>query len=975
MVCPQCNYANEQGLSACEKCSTPLLSDDATLTEDTLDAGSAAPLDLSEGGGQLSPGMVLAQRYEITRLLGQGGMGAVYQARDRELDRTVALKIIRADMARNPQAFQRFKQETILARQVTHRNVIRIFDLGQSGGIKFITMEYIEGEGLQRLLAKKTKLEPREAAKIMAQIAAALEAAHAEGVVHRDLKPQNIMVDASGRVYVMDFGIARSADSHMTRTGAIIGTPHYMSPEQAMGQTVDLRSDIFSAGIIFYEMLSRKSPFAGENGAAGLWKRASEPARPVQEVDSTIPQPLSDIVGKCLQINPENRYASASELLRDLNIWLGPGEQVFAQARRPAYITVLIATSMAIAGIAAAWLGWRILQRPAQPRSTVSVLIADFDNQTGDAVFDGTLEPVLSLALEGAPFISSYSRGGARKIAVRLDPNLAKMDAATAEVVALREGVDVVLAGAIAKEGSGYRVSLSSLDPATGKPLLQDQGIYAANKQAVLVVASQLADRIRRGLGDKTPSSVLQSQAETYTAGSLEAAHAYAVGQDLQQQARWAEAIQAYERAISLDPNMGRAYAGAAVMYANLGRRQEADKNFQLAMARIDRMTDREKYRTRGAYYLAVRNPAKAIGEYTFLVTQYPADTAGHPNLALAYFLQRDMSKAVEEQKKVVAMASKSVQQRSNLSLYELYAGNFDEAAKEAQRLLQDNPKFEVGVRTLGLAKLAAGRTEEAMQEFTRLESMSPRGASMARAALADLAWYQGSLQSAAAQLQKGIALDVAAKDSDAVAQGRVNVGLIQAALGINKKQAESMARDVAAASDESVLYRAAQVFISLGQDAPAQQLINRLAARLEIDPQLYAKLLTGEMQLKHGRPREALGSFQDAQKLSDSWLGRLDLGKAHLQAGEFREAAEEFDLCLKRRGEATSVFLDDLPSYHLFPAAYYYQGRAREGLAADAAESYQTFLATKEKSSDDPLVADAKLRLQGLPRVAQSAR
>lgn len=970
MVCPQCSYSNEQGLSVCLKCSTPLLSDELTLTEDTLDSGSAPPFDPALDPGQLSPGMILAQRYEIVRLLGQGGMGAVYEARDRELDRMVALKIIRADMARNPQAFQRFKQETILARQVTHRNVIRIFDLGQAGEIKFITMEYIEGESLQRLLVRKKKLEPGEAAKIMVQIAAALEAAHAEGVVHRDLKPQNIMLDAAGRVYVMDFGIARSAESHMTRTGAIIGTPDYMSPEQAKGLAVDHRSDIFSAGIIFYELLCGHSPFHADGGAARLWKRAMEPARPLQEIDPSIPTPLTEIVARCLELDPEKRFATASELLRDLELWLGPVDQVRAQAQRPAYVTALATASLALVVLAAVWLGWTILRRPAPPRSTVSLLIADFDNQTGDAVFDATLEPVLSLALEGAPFISSYNRGEARKIASRLNPNLSKMDASTAEVVALREGVNVVLAGAIAKEGSGYRVSLTSLDPATGKPLFQDQGIYAANKQAVLGAAGQLADRVRRGLGDKTPGSVLQSQAETYTAGSLEAAHAYAVGQQLQQQGKWAEAIKAYERATSLDPDMGRAYAGAAAMYANLGKRQEADKNYQLAMARIDRMTDREKYRTRGAYYLAIRNPAKAIDEYSALVNQFPADTAGHPNLALAYFFQRDMRKAFEEQQKVVTLAAKSVQQRSNLSLYALYAGDFDTAAQEAQRVLQDNPRFEVGVRTLGLARFAGGHIDEAKQQFNNLQAMSASGASMATAALADLAWYEGRLNNAAALLEKSIALDTEAKDPESVAIDRVNLALIHVVLG-SKKDAEALASKVSAESkDETVLYRAGQVFIALGQEAHAQQLAAPLSGRLETDPQLYARLISGEIQLKHGRPREALASFQEAQKLSDSWLGRFDLGRAHLDAGEFREAASEFDLCLTRKGEAAAIFLDDIPSYHLFPAVYYYQGRAREGIGSnDAAESYRTFLAIKEKSDPDPLVADAKARLQRLSK------
>src|SRR5450432_2979060 len=254
MVCPQCNTANSEESVACVKCATPLPTSDPTLMPDhtlaTAGQGWSVPaVDgiVTAAPKVLGPGTLLGDRYEIIRMLGQGGMGAVYHARDCELEREVALKVIRSDMAANPEILRRFKQELILARQITHKNVIRIFDLGQADGIKFITMEYIEGEDLQGLLRRKKKLEPAEAATIMAQVCRALEAAHAEGVVHRDLKPQNIMLDKSGRVYVMDFGIARSlVTKGMTQTGALIGTPDYMSPEQAKGQTLDVRSDLRS---------------------------------------------------------------------------------------------------------------------------------------------------------------------------------------------------------------------------------------------------------------------------------------------------------------------------------------------------------------------------------------------------------------------------------------------------------------------------------------------------------------------------------------------------------------------------------------------------------------------------------------------------------------------------------------------------------------------------------------------------------
>src|SRR5712692_4036736 len=974
MVCPACTHPNAEELIECEKCSTPLPISDQTLGTGLHQGWSVPAGDVVVAAAALKPlilGTILGERYEIIKLLGQGGMGAVYQAHDRELDRQVALKVIRKDMAANPEILRRFKQELILARQITHKNVIRFFDLGQADGIKFITMEYIEGEDLQSLLKRKKKLEPADAAKIIAQACRALEVAHSEGVIHRDLKPQNIMLDKTGRVYVMDFGIARSTlTSSMTQTGAPIGTPDYMSPEQAKGQTVDARSDLFAIGIIFCEILSGQSHFIADTTMGKLWKRTSEPARPLGELDKTIPQRLGEIVKKCLEMDPQKRFASATELLHAIEDWQGPGAGTRVMVARPSvlrgyakWVGAGLAVVLVVAGIV---LRPKLNSRPAAPHAPVTLLIADFDNKTGDPVFDGTLEPMLGIALEGAPFISSYNRGQAKKVASRLQPGTTHMDASLAQLVAVREGVNVVVSGSITQEGNGYTVSVTSVDTATGKAFVQEQR-KASNKQDVLAAAGKLAERIRKGLGDTTPESVQRSAAETFTAASLEAAHAYAMGQDLQQSGKWDDAMAAYSLAVELDPELGRAYAGLAAMDANIGRRQEAQKNYQAAMSRIDRMTDREKYRTRSGYYLLMRNQPKAIEELTALVKQYPSDTAGHANLALAYFYQRDMTKALEEQKRAIEIMPQSVQQRSNLSLYALYAGDFDAAAAEAQRVLKENPKFEVGVRTLALAKLAAGHLEEAQKEYGRLNDMSPRGASMAATGLADLAIYEGRLADAVAILNKVIIENQADKDTDSAAFNQATLAETQLALG---KPGEALATAASAATskDEGILYRVAQVYLAAGQEPRALALVGPLGQRMETEPQIYAKLIAGEAQLKKGNAREAVNVFQQAQKIGDTWLGHFDLGRAYLDAGAFTEASSEFDVCLKRRGEATSIFLDDVPSYHYLPAVYYYQGRAREGLKSPgAAESYKTFLLIKEKGAGDLLVAEARKRLATL--------
>ena len=263
---------------------------------------------------------MLGSRYEIWNVLGEGGMGTVYKALDREVDQMVALKLIRPDMAANSVVLARFKQELLTARQVTHRNVIRIYDLSEVDGVKFITMEFVEGCDLHKLLLDEGKLAPERAVEIMRQVCLALEAAHGVGIIHRDLKPQNIMQDKQGRILVMDFGLARSLESGgMTQSGALLGTIEYMSPEQAMGGHLDGRSDIFSLGLIFYELLTGKMPYKADTAMASLLKRNQERAIPVAELDTSIPKVLSDIVSKCLERDLSARYQNAKEIL------IGPG--------------------------------------------------------------------------------------------------------------------------------------------------------------------------------------------------------------------------------------------------------------------------------------------------------------------------------------------------------------------------------------------------------------------------------------------------------------------------------------------------------------------------------------------------------------------------------------------------------------------------------------------------------------------------
>src|SRR5258708_14876175 len=291
----------------------------------SLAAAKPRPSRILSKGDHLQSGEVLGGRYEIWNLLGEGGMGTVYKALDREVDHLVALKLIRPEMANHSVILTRFKQELLTARQVTHRNAIRIYDLSEVDGVKFITMEFVEGCDLRKLLLDNGKLPPEQAVEIIRQVCLALEAAHGAGVIHRDLKPQNVMQDKQGRILVMDFGLARSLESDgMTQTGALLGTIEYMSPEQGMGKHLDGRSDLFAVGLIFYELLTCKLPFKADTAMASLLRRNQERAVPAAELDATIPKGLSDIVSKCLERDLNLRYQSAKKILADLDAGRAP---------------------------------------------------------------------------------------------------------------------------------------------------------------------------------------------------------------------------------------------------------------------------------------------------------------------------------------------------------------------------------------------------------------------------------------------------------------------------------------------------------------------------------------------------------------------------------------------------------------------------------------------------------------------------
>ena len=934
--------------------------------------------------GPLRPGEAFGSRYHIIRLLGIGGMGAVYQAWDAELSVAVAIKVILPSVADDPAAAgeveRRFKRELLLAREVTHRNVVRIHDLGEIDGIKYITMSYVEGEDLATTMKREGRLSVATVLKIARPLVSGLMAAHAAGVVHRDLKPANIMVEKNGEALIMDFGIARStagpvvegkrlaglppgsflpSPSQFARTmaGAVVGTVEYMAPEQAKGQQVDQRADIYAFGLILYDMLAggRRAEHA-PSAIEELKGRMERAPRPIKSLIAEIPEPLNALISRCLQPDPAKRYQTTQAMARDLDRLDEHGQLI--PIKRVVGMKLLAAVVVMVLGLlGGTWWYARTLV-PPKPHDPVTVVIADIRNNTGDPAFDGALEPTLRRALESASFISAYERARiSGTFGVRPPETL---DEAEALAFATKQGVGVVLSGAIDRRGNGYDISVRSVHAVTGNLVVDTRG-RAANKEQVLDVVTRLVSTVRRALGDETSDAAQMFAMRSISSTSLDVIRLYAAALDAQSDGKYEEARQNALKAVQLDPGFGMGYSLLGGMSRNLGNLQDAEKYGNQALSYLGGMTERERFAARGFYYRVAGDHQQCVKEYGDMTALFAADVGAHNQRALCLSKLRKMRESVDEIRKAVEILPKRVLFRGNLAVYAAYGGDFQTAEQEARAVQEPNDLV-----TLALAFAQSGQRllPEASRTFEELKTMSPRGASWAASGLAHLALYEGRISEATRLLEEGAAADLTAGNTDRAARKLASLAFAHLVRG--KTAPAIAAAELALQSSDAMETRflAARVFVEAGALDKARPIAAELASALPAEPQAYGKILQGDIALKDGDARQAIKILSDANSVLDTWLGHFALGRAYLEAGALPQADAEFDRCIQRRGEALSLLVDEEPTYGHFPIVYYYQGLVREGLKnADFADSYREYLSIRAKSNEDPLLPEVKRR------------
>lgn len=687
MDCPQCQTPNPPNAVRCERCSAPLGLDPATLTDPpeaeadvdrTVDNWSAAATfpSPSDGAstGDLQQGSILANRYQILRQLGAGGMGTVYKARDLEVDRMVALKVIRPELAGNSDTLSRFKQELILARKVTHKNVIRIFDLGRDSGLRYITMEYIEGQDLRSFVKKKGKLTREETVDIMQQVCLALEAAHAEKVVHRDLKPQNIMLDKEGKVYVMDFGIARSVGSEgLTMTGGYVGTPGYMSPEQVKGDEIDGRSDIFTMGIILYELLTNKMPYSAETVQRSMYKRTVERSTSATSVDPTVPKFLSEVVAKCLEIDPLKRYQTARELWTDLETWRSGGaDPTLLVLRRKlrqmvSNRAVPIAAGVVLLLLAAVFFGrrWTATSAAKKPEAPPARALAvfPFRNASGDAKLDwlgASLGEMLTNDIGQSASLRTVSEERVSQVLhdLRIAPE-ARIEPATVDQLTEFTNADVVVWGEFAKFGDEVRIDATIADRKNGTQV--PVKVQAANEKDVLKAVDALAQQIRKNLALSSAAiGELETTAFKPSSSSLEALRDFAAGEQAQHNGKNLAAMEAFKSAVGHDPNFALAYSKLAETYAGAHQDDQAQTASLKAVELSASLPNQEKYLIAATHAEVLKEYSKAISAYEALAKASPGNTDVLFHLARLYETNGNMDAALATLAKVRSLDPKN---------------------------------------------------------------------------------------------------------------------------------------------------------------------------------------------------------------------------------------------------------------------------------------------------------------------------
>jgi tetratricopeptide (TPR) repeat protein/predicted Ser/Thr protein kinase len=932
--------------------------------------------------------------YRILEKLGAGGMGVVYKAEDTRLDRAVALKFLPEDLAQDSQAVERFRREALATSALNHPNICTIYDIGEQAGQPFIAMEFIDGETLRRHIHGKPLTLPR-VLELGIQIADALDAAHAAGIIHRDIKPANIFVTKRGQAKVLDFGLAKLLpkslvggeqagssrnvpDESVSVVGVISGTPSYMSPEQVRGDELDPRTDLFSAGLLLYEMATGRQAFTGNTGGAIIEAILTRAPAPAGSVNPEVPAQLEQIINKALEKDRNLRYQHAADIRTDLQrlkrdtdsgrAAVAAAEAGVKPAKKPARFRWMAATGTTIVVVGLALGGWWFYSRKAHALTDKdTIVLADFTNSTGDTVFDGTLRQGLSVQLEQSPFLSIVPeqrvQQGLRLMGKSAD---AKLTPEIARELCQRTGSAAVLDGSIAQIGTQYNLILMAANCSTGETLASTEA-QASDKSHVLDALGKAASEVRNKLGESLGSvQKFNTPLEQATTPSLEALQAYSLGRSMMNKDDNSDPIPYFRRAIELDPNFAIAYATLGFRYSGTNSTL-AVEYLQKAYQLRERVSEREKFYIEGHYSDTVTGDLqKARQVYELWAQTYPRDLIPRANLAMyIYQFLGQYDRGLEEARQVFRLSPDDLYRWSLVDYY-LNLNRFEEARSTAEALAKTPNDLYLRRYLYQLAFLQNDAV--GMEEQVHWLAGKPEVEHMLLATEASTAAYSGWLGKARELSRRAVASGERAEEKESAAGFEAGAALWESLFGNAAEAHKRAAAALALSNGRDVQVQAALAFA--GDTARAQSLADDLNKRFPEDTRvqfIYLPTLQAQLALNRNDSSKAIEVLQAALPYELGTEASLHpayvRGEAYLAGHQGNEAAAEFQKILDHRGIVRNDPIGALAHLQI--------GRAytMQGDTAKARSAYQDFLTLwKDADPDIPILRQAKAEYAKLP-------